>query len=126
MKALQVIQYAYRCTVEEQDDPVVWFAQVLEKNGGDVDVLLRGNAVNYGVVGQNPPSLSFGDWEQSHPSRLGNDIEATIGQGIKVYAIAEDLRDRGIAPAKLIKGVETITRVELPDLFEQYDQVWSW
>ena len=28
-KVLQVLDQAYRCTIEEQDDPVVWISHVL-------------------------------------------------------------------------------------------------
>ncbi len=47
MKALQILQSAYRCTVEEQDDPALWFVQVLKTAQGDVDIVLKNNAVNY-------------------------------------------------------------------------------
>jgi hypothetical protein len=127
MKALQVIQSAYRCTVEEQDDPAVWFAQVLKAGVGDVDILLRGNAVNYGVVGQEATPLSFGGWTQTHPAKVDQDLKQAIeDQGLKVYAIAEDISERGIAKSKFLDTIEIISRQDLPKLFDLYDQVWHW
>ena len=66
MKALQVIESAYRCTLEEQDDPAVWITHAMKGAGADLGVLLRGNAVNYAVKGQDCSGLAFGDVK--HPS----------------------------------------------------------
>jgi hypothetical protein len=127
MKALQVIQSAYRCTVEEQDDPVVWFAQVLKAGEGDVDILLKGNAVNYGVVGQEATPLSFGSWTQTHPAKVDQDLKQSIEeQDLKVYAIAEDIKERGIPEGKFLGSIELVSRRDLPKLFDLYDQVWHW
>ncbi|WP_107668701.1 DsrE family protein [Cyanothece sp. BG0011] len=126
MKVLQVIQSAYRCTIEEQDDPVVWFIQVLETIGGDVDIVLRANAVNYAVKGQVVEGLSFGEWKQSFPAKLDDDLQQCLDKGIKVYAISEDISKRGIPEGKLLAGIEKISFKELPKLFENYDQVWHW
>ncbi|MDJ0661463.1 MAG: DsrE family protein [Crocosphaera sp.] len=126
MKVLQVIQSAYRCTIEEQDDPVVWFIQVLETIGGDVDIVLRANAVNYAVKGQVVEGLSFGDWKQSFPAKLDDDLQQCLDKGIKVYAISEDIAKRGIPEGKLLEGIEKISFKELPKLFDSYEQVWHW
>ncbi len=126
MKVLQVIQSAYRCTIEEQDDPVVWFIQVLETIGGDVDIVLRANAVNYAVKGQVVEGLSFGEWKQTFPAKLDEDLQQCLDKGIKVYAISEDISKRGIPEDKLLAGIEKISFKELPKLFENYEQVWHW
>ncbi len=126
MKVLQVIQSAYRCTIEEQDDPVVWFIQVLETIGGDVDIVLRSNAVNYAVKGQVVEGLSFGEWKQSFPAKLDEDLQQCLDKNIKVYAVSEDISKRGIPEGKLLEGIEQISFKELPKLFDQYEQVWHW
>ncbi|MDJ0732026.1 MAG: DsrE family protein [Crocosphaera sp.] len=126
MKVLQVIQSAYRCTIEEQDDPVVWFIQVLESIGGDVDILLRANAVNYAVKGQVVEGLSFGEWKQSFPAKLDEDLQQCLDKGMKVYAISEDISKRGIPEEKLLEGIEQLSFKKLPQLFENYEQVWHW
>jgi sulfur relay (sulfurtransferase) DsrF/TusC family protein len=126
MKALQIIQSAYRCTVEEQDDPVVWFAQVLQNNGGEIDLLLRGNAVNYVISGQDSSGLSFGKWQQNQPAKLDLDLADCLKNGLNIYIITEDAQIRGVSPSKMIEGVKEISRQDLPKLFEKYEQVWHW
>ncbi|MEA5512083.1 hypothetical protein VB715_20115 [Crocosphaera sp. UHCC 0190] len=126
MKTLQIVQSAYRCTIEEQDDPVIWFIQVLKSIGGDVDILLRGNAVNYAVTGQVVEGLSFGEWQQTYPAKVDQDLQQALDNGIKVYALAEDITQRGIPESKLLGGIEKLSRQELPNLFEKYEQVWHW
>ncbi len=126
MKALQILQSAYRCTVEEQDDPALWFVQVLKTAQGDVDIVLKNNAVNYAVVSQDASGLSFGNWKQSQPSQLNQDLQQAIAQGITIYAIAEDIKVRGISDEKLLPGIKKISRLEMSNLFNNYDQVWTW
>jgi predicted peroxiredoxin len=126
MKALQVIQSGYRCTVEEQDDPVIWFVQVLKTAQGDVDIVLRGNAVNYAVINHDASGLSFGTWQQTQPSKLDEDLQQALDQGITIYAISEDISIRGIPEGKLLQGIRQISRQDLAKLFDQYDQVWTW
>lgn len=126
MKALQIIQSAYRCTLEEQDDPVVWFTQILKVAGADVDILLKANAVNYVVSGQDSSGLSFGKWKQTHPPQLDQDLQAALEKGINVYVIREDIDERGIPHEKMISGIKQVSRSDIPNLFDGYDQVWHW
>ncbi|HAC64706.1 MAG TPA: hypothetical protein DCF68_14520 [Cyanothece sp. UBA12306] len=126
MKALQIIESAYRCIVEEQDDPAIWIVQVLKTAGGEVDILLKGNAVNYAIAGQGNEGLTLGSWQQTCPAKVDQDLQQALDAGLKVYAIAEDISLRGIPEAKLLGGIQKLSRQELPNLFEQYQQVWHW
>ncbi|MGK7874911.1 MAG: DsrE family protein [Xenococcaceae cyanobacterium] len=126
MKALQVIECAYRCTIEEQDDPSVWISQAMKAAGADLDILLRGNAVNYAVSGQDASGLAFGDKKQTQPPRLDQDLLSAREKGINIYVLTEDAQSRGISEAKMIGGVKKVSRQELPELFGKYDQIWHW
>ncbi|MEQ9370034.1 MAG: DsrE family protein [Coleofasciculus chthonoplastes F3-SA18-01] len=126
MKALQIIESAYRCTIEEQDDPSVWISQAMKGAGADLDILLRGNAVNYAVSGQDASGLVFGDKPQTQPPKLDQDLQRAIEKGITVYIVADDVKSRGIPEGKMINGVTLVACQDLPGLFGNYDQIWHW
>ena len=126
MKALNIIETAYRATLEEQDDTIVWLAHAMKGAGGDLDVLLRGNAVNYGVKGQDASGLAFGTASQTQPPRIAQDIAGLIAKGVAVYVVAEDVADRGLAPASLVEGLELMPRARIAPLLGRYDRIWHW
>lgn len=126
MKVLQIITCAYRATAEEQDDTVVWITHAMKGAGGELDVLLRGSAVNYAVADQNAEGLAFGAWRQTQPPRLARDIASLIDKGVSVHLVDEDARGRGLDDSRLIDGIERIPASQLADLVEGYDQVWQW
>ncbi len=126
MKALNIIETAYRATLEEQDDPVVWITHAMKGAGADLDVLLRGNAVNYAVRDQSVPELSFGKRVQKQTPQLADDIAGLAGKGVEVYVVEEDLDDRGLRQVALVDGLKLIRRNGIPGLLEGYDAVWHW
>ena len=126
MKALQIIESAYRCTIEEQDDPAVWITHAMKGAGAELDVLLRGNAVNYALTGQDASGLSFGARQQTNPPQLEHDIAKLIEKGVEVYVVEEDMDSRGLSSVETIPGIRKMNKQGLPALFDRYDQVWHW
>ena len=126
MKALNIIESAYRATIEEQDDTIVWIHGAMKGAGADLTVLLRGNAVNYALPGQDAAGLAFGDWQQTEPPRIDNDIAALIAKGVAVYALDDDLALRGLEGATLIAGVQRARGDALAGLLAGYGAVWQW
>jgi DsrE/DsrF-like family len=126
MKILSIVETAYRATLEEQDDTILWLNHMLKNAGADISLLLRGSAVNYAVRGQNATGLAFGARRQSHPPALDKDLEKMIGAGVAVYAVSEDMRDRGLSPEDVIGGLTPLGRAEIPALFDRFDHVWHW
>jgi sulfur transfer complex TusBCD TusB component (DsrH family) len=125
-KVLQVLESAYRCTLEEQDDPVVWLTTVLRGAGADTHLLLRGNAVNYAVAAQDASGLSLGGKAQVQPPRLVDDLARLMSKGAEIYLVEDDVAERGLERTDLIGGVRTVSRAGVARLFADHDQVWHW
>jgi sulfur relay (sulfurtransferase) DsrF/TusC family protein len=126
VKTLQVIETAYRATVEEQDDTIVWISHAMAGAGAELGVLLTGNAVCYGARGQKAPALAIGGWTQSHPPDLAADVAGLATKGVAIYAVEEDLEERGLRDAALVDALEVVPRVGLPRLFGEYPRIWKW
>ena len=123
---LSVVENAYRATVEEQDDTAVWFTHAMKNGGADVALLLRGNAVNYAVKGQDASGLRFGTKDVKVPPEIDKDVAAYVEKKIPVYVVSEDAAERGIPAESLLPGIETVSRSGLAKLFDGFDRVLHW
>ena len=77
-KILSIVEHAYAGTLEEQDDTVLWITHMIKNAGADMSALLRGNATNYAVRGQDASGLRIGSAALAVPPSLDKDIEAMI------------------------------------------------
>jgi len=126
MKHLNIVSSAYRATIEEQDDTVVWISHAMRNAGAEIDLLLSGGAVNYSVRGQSVAPLSIGGRAQKHAPDVHAQVREFCGNGSRVYAVREDLDERAIDHRNLLQEVELVRRKDLPGLLSGYDQVWHW
>jgi len=125
-RQLHVVEVAYRATLEEQDDPVVWLCHALRSAGAELDLLLAGNAVTYGVRAQQVEPLSFGKRRQKHAPDLVGDLVGLMSKQVACLYVEEDASERGIEAGELLTGLVPISRAKLAGLFARYDQIHRW
>jgi sulfur transfer complex TusBCD TusB component (DsrH family) len=126
-KTLNIVESAYRAVMEEQDDTVLWLLAAMQGAGAEHTVVLRGNAVNYAVAGQEVSPLKIGAWRQQHPPRMDRDVLDLIEKRkIPVYVVEEDAAQRGIERSELIPGVELVSQKALPRLMGEHVIVNHW
>ena len=125
-KILSVVERAYHGTIEEQDDTILWISHMIKDAGADISILLRSNAVNYGVMGQDATGLRFGNVTLDVPPTLDTDVVNLIAAQVPTYVVREDLEDRGISQTGLAQGLQVISRSELANLYDSHDSIWHW
>jgi hypothetical protein len=121
-RQLHVVESAYRATLEEQDDTIVWLCHALRGAGAELDLLLQGNAVAYGLGAQRVEPLRFGSRRQQHAPDLAGDL----AKRSTCFYVEEDASERGIDAGELLEGLVPISRAKLATLFSSYDQVHRW
>jgi hypothetical protein len=126
MRVLQIIESAYRGTLEEQDDTIVWLTHCMRGVGADLTVLLKDNAVSYVLCGQDCSGLQFGSWRQTHPPDVAADLAALSARDVPVLVVEEDLARRGILDAPRIDGALLVARRDVVRIAGAHDLVWYW
>lgn len=126
MRVLQIIESAYRGTLEEQDDTIVWLTHCMRGAGAELTVLLKDNAVNYVLRGQECSGLQFGRWKQTHPPDVAADLAALSARDVRVLVVEEDLARRGILDAARIDAALLVSRRDVVRIADEHDLVWYW
>ena len=123
---LQIVSQAYRATLEEQDDTILWLTHAMKGQGAGITVLLTGTAVNYGVSTQDASGLTIGAWHQKNPPNIAGDVASLRDKGVTVYYIKEDAAELGLERADLISGLSPLGRNGVAEVMASHDLVFHW
>jgi sulfur relay (sulfurtransferase) DsrF/TusC family protein len=94
--------------------------------GSQMTILLTDDAVNYGVRGQEGTGIKIAGTPVQPGFLIEMDVQSVQDAKIPVYAFREDLEERGISEADLIKGVQLLSRKEYGKFIDRFDTVWNW
>ena len=70
--------------------------------------------------------LQMGGKALTHPPDLGRDLGLVRAQGARIFAVQDDLDDRGIVAEELIEGIECVPEAGLGALMGDYQALWAW
>ena len=126
MKVLSILSDAYRATLEEQDDTVLWFTQAVSRAGAEVDILLRSSAANYLAAGQSVSPLAIGRRAQRNAPDVHRQVRDLDERGVGIFVIEEDLAAYGLDGPSRFQRAQVVRTAELPALVSRYDAVWHW
>jgi sulfur relay (sulfurtransferase) DsrF/TusC family protein len=124
-KILSVLSHTEYGNLEDSD--IGLFASAFAPvAGGDMTILLAEDAVNYAVRGQDGTGITIAGGTVQPGFLIETDIRSVQAARIPVYAVREDLEERGIAAGELIDGVAILGRGEFGKLVDQFETVWNW
>ena len=124
-KILSILSHTEYGNLEDSD--IGLFASAFAPVAGQqLTLLLREDAVNYGVRGQDGTGIKIVGTPIQPGFLIETDLKSLSQSNIPVYAVREDLAERGINPNEVIDGVTLMSRTELGALVDQFDSVWNW
>ena len=124
-KILSILSHTEYGNLEDSD--IGLFASAFAPVAGQqLALLLREAAVNYAVRGQDGTNIKIAGTPIQPGFLIETDLKSLSQANIPVYAIREDLAERGVNPTEVIDGVTLMSRTELGQLVDQFDTVWNW
>jgi sulfur relay (sulfurtransferase) DsrF/TusC family protein len=124
-KILSVLSHTEYGNLEDSD--IGLFASAFAPvAGSQMTMLLAEDAVNYAVRGQDGTGIKIAGGTVQPGFLIETDLTSVQEAKIRVYAVSEDLEERGIPPSELVTGVRLISRTELGKLVDEFDTVWNW
>jgi sulfur relay (sulfurtransferase) DsrF/TusC family protein len=124
-KILSVLSHTEYGNLEDSD--IGLFASAFAPVAGSpMTILLTEDAVNYGVRGQEGTGIKIAGAPVQPGFLIETDVKSVQEAKIPVYALQEDVAERGIEPSELVSGIKLMSRRELGKFIDQFDTVWNW
>ena len=124
-KILSVLSHTEYGNLEDSD--IGLFASAFASVAGQgMTLLLREEAVNYAVRGQDGTGIKIAGILVQPGFLIETDLKSLTQSNIPVYALQEDLEERGIKKGELVEGVGLMSRTEMGKFVDQFDTVWNW
>lgn len=123
MPVLAVVERAYRGRVEQQYAHVLWLLEGLTGQHR-TDVLLRGVAAGYAVLGAGAVPLRLGVGPPTSEPDYALTIDRLAGAGARVMVSSSSLSAVGLAGRALHAAVEPVEDARLAAIFALYDRLW--
>jgi sulfur relay (sulfurtransferase) DsrF/TusC family protein len=124
-KILSVLSHTEYGNLEDSD--IGLFASAFSSVAGQsLTLLLREDAVNYAVRGQDGTGIKIAGAVVQPGFLIETDLKSVRQANIPVYAVREDLEERGLKKEDLIEGVQLLSGKELGKFADQFDTVWNW
>jgi sulfur relay (sulfurtransferase) DsrF/TusC family protein len=124
-KILSVLSHTEYGNLEDSD--IGLFASAFAPAAGSqMTILLSEDAVNYGVRGQEGTGIKIAGAPVQPGFLIETDVQSVQQANIPVYAVREDLEERGLAQDDLVPGLKLLSRREYGKFVDQFDVVWNW
>jgi len=124
-KILSVLSHTEYGNLEDSD--IGLFASAFAPvAGAQMTILLAEDAVNYGVRGQEGAGITIAGAPVQPGFLIETDVQSVQEAKIPVYALREDLEERGLFQRDLVPGLTLLSRREYGKFVDQFDVVWNW
>ena len=124
-KILSVLAHTEYGNLEDSD--IGLFASAFSTVAGQpLTLLLREDAVNYAVRGQDGTGIKIAGLTIQPGFLIETDLSSLKQSNIPVYAVSEDVEERGLKQGDLIAGVQFLSKKEMGKFVDQFDTVWNW
>lgn len=125
-RVLAIVERAYRGAIEEQYANILWLSHVLRRLRGEIDVLLRSNAVRYALQDQPRTRLVIGMQVIETLPHYETEVRNLLDAGVSIYVSAADCDRFQIDRERLIAGVVAVDVPCVARLFAEHTHVWHW
>jgi len=124
-KILSVLSHTEYGNLEDSD--IGLFASAFAPvTSNQMTLLLSADAVNYAVRGQDGTGIKIAGGTVQPGFLIETDLQSLQDSKIPVYAVKDDLEERGLSERDLISGVKILRKDEFGKFVDQFDTVWNW